>query len=68
MDTMECIEVLKNLSNYINEEWNHSEPEVVREIELNTKALEFAITALTNSKVVGSIQLNNKQYLINEIN
>lgn len=58
----------KNLSNYINEEWNHSKPEVVREIELNTKALEFAITALTNSKVVGSIQLNNKQYLINEIN
>lgn len=61
-----CIEILKDLSSYIEDEWDRSDPEIVKQIGENTKALDFAIQVLSKSKVVGSMQLNNKQYLVSE--
>lgn len=66
MNKEKCIEVLKDLSSYIDEEWDHYDPEIVKQINENMEALDFAIKVLNKSNVVGSMQLNNKQYLVSE--
>lgn len=55
MNQEKCIEILKDLSSYIDEEWNRDDPEIVKDIERNMEALEFAIQILKKSDVVGSM-------------
>jgi len=66
MNKEKCIEILKDLSSYIDEEWDRNDLEIVKDIERNMEALEFAIQALKKSNVVGSMQLKNKLYLVSE--
>lgn len=66
MNKEKCIEILKDLSAYIDEEWDRTDPEIVEEIKINMEALEFAVQVLNKSNVVGSIQLKNKLYLVSE--
>lgn len=66
MNKEKCIEILKDLSSYIDEEWDRTDPEIVKEIEIDMKALDFAIQVLKKSNVVGSMQLKNKLYLVSE--
>lgn len=66
MNKEKCIEILKDLSNYIDEEWDRDDPKIVKEIERDMEALEFAIQVLKKSNVVGSMQLENKLYLVSE--
>lgn len=57
---------MKDLSAYIDEEWDRTDPEIVEEIKRDMEALDFAIQVLKKSNVVGSMQLKNKQYLVSE--
>lgn len=66
MDKEKCIELLQDLSSYIDEEWDRSDPEIVKQINEDIEALGFAIQVIDKSNVVGSMQLNNKQYLVIE--
>lgn len=66
MNKEKCIKVLQDLWSYIDEEWDRDDPEILKEIESNMEALEFAIQVLKKSSVVGSMQLKNRLYLVSE--
>ena len=66
MNIKKCIELLKNLSSYIDEEWDRTDPQIVKEIEQDMEAIAFAVSILNKSEVVGSLEIKGKKYLISK--
>lgn len=62
MNKEKCIEVLNNLSSYVEEEWDQEE--YSNEIELNVAALDYAIKMLKTSTACGELNINGKRYLV----
>lgn len=58
MTKEKCIEILKDLICYIEENWKESY------IEDYPEGLEYAINAINTSNIVGELTFNNKKYLI----
>lgn len=66
MNKEKCIEILKDLSAYIDEEWDRTDPEIVKEIERDMEALEFAVSILEECEVVGHLTIKGESYLISK--
>lgn len=64
MKKEDIIESLDYLISDINDNWDAIE--YAKEIEFNTKALEEAIKIIESSKVVGTLNINGKEYIISE--
>lgn len=64
MKKEDIIESLDYLISDINDNWDAIE--YAKEIEFNTKALEEAIKIIESSKVVGTLNINGKEYTISE--
>jgi len=64
MTIEKAIEVLKDLSSYVDEEWDREK--YLNDIEEAVTALDIAIENLTASSTVGTLTLNDKTYLICE--
>ena len=66
MNIKKCIELLEDLSSYINEEWDRTDPQIVKEIEQDMEAIAFAISILNKGEVIGSLEIKGKKYLISK--
>lgn len=53
-----CIEILKDLAHYIEDQWDENY------IEDYPEGLEYAINTINSNKIIGELILNNKKYLI----
>lgn len=62
MNKEKCIEVLNDLSSYVEEEWDQEEHS--KEIELNVTALDYAIKILKTSTACGELNIDGKRYLV----
>ena len=66
MGIEEVIKTLNDLENYIDDEWDKEDPNIVAEAEKSIIALETAIQALKTGKTVGLVTINNKTYSVVE--
>lgn len=66
MNKEKCIEILEDLSCYIDENWDDTDPEIAREIKENMQAIEFAVELIRDSDVVGTMKIGDENYLISK--
>ena len=64
MKKVDIIESLDYLISDINDNWDAIT--CAEEIEFNTMALKEAIKIIESSKVVGTLNINGKEYIISE--
>lgn len=62
MNKEKCIELLNDLTFYIEEEWDPVE--CSEKIKLNIEALEYAIRRLETSTSCGELDIDGKKYLV----
>ena len=58
-----CFKV-RRLIDYIDENWDRTDPEIVGEICTNIDALKFAIDIVSKTNAVGEMNEGDKRYII----
>jgi chaperone required for assembly of F1-ATPase len=66
MNEKEIIQNLSDLQSYIEDEWDLTNPEIKEESERYSKAISLAIDIIRAKKSIGTLQLNNKTYIVSE--
>ena len=65
MDKTKAIEVLRDLKDYVNENWD--EVDYRKDIDEANEAIDIACAALFEGKVVGELSIEGKKYAISEL-
>ena len=68
MNKIEVVETLRNLQAYVEDEWDIDNPEIKKESEECSNAIDFVLKMLADSNVVGNLIIEDKCYLITETN
>lgn len=66
MNKNNLVVVLDDLIAYINDQWDKEDEEIIDSARLNIMALNEAIKIIKKSKVVGTLNVKNKEYIIYE--
>lgn len=64
MEKEKCIETLKEIKDYVQEEWDPFEYE--DEIKKAAEAVDMAIEIIESSNVCGTMTLNGETYIISK--
>lgn len=64
MNNEKVIEVLENLRDYVNENWD---AEYKKEMDEAEEAINIAVAFLKGTSVSGFLELNGKKYSVSEI-
>lgn len=65
MINTKVIEVLLDLKNYVNENWDESEYK--KEMDESSEAVDIAVVLLKERKFIGTMDLNGETYGITKI-
>lgn len=65
MNKEKVIQVLEDLRDYVNENWDESEYK--KDIDEAEEAINIAVSALRESNISGYLELNGKRYSVSEI-
>lgn len=63
MDRDRCVEVLEELKDYVNENWDEEYRKSIDEVN---EAILLAIKLIRENKACGTMQLNGETYLISK--